>query len=292
MSKIITEITPLSEKDCFYLIDRYKRSFDYPIHSHAEIELNFVSGCTGCRRVVGDSIETLGDSDLVMIGGGLEHVWVDGDQPLDHDMREITIQFSPALFGDTFLQKSQMSSLRDLLLRARNGLAFRVTELSKVTSKIEDLTVAQPGFMRVLKFVEILYDLSVTPAYRQLSTSSFAKTRVNSDSRRVHKVKEYISKHYIDRLSLEQLADMAGMTPTAFSRFFKMRTGRTLSDYLIDVRIGHAARMLVDTTMTSSEICYACGFNNISNFNRLFKKKKGCSPKSFRENYLKTKIIV
>jgi transcriptional regulator GlxA family with amidase domain len=82
------------------------------------------------------------------------------------------------------------------------------------------------------------------------------------------------------------------MAPTAFSRFFKLRTGRTLSNYLIGIRLGHASRLLVDTTMTMAEICYQCGFNNISNFNRIFKKRKGCSPKEFRESYLRTKLIV
>lgn len=94
------------------------------------------------------------------------------------------------------------------------------------------------------------------------------------------------------QLRLDDLASLASMSPTAFSRFFKLRTGRTLSDYIVDIRIGHAARRLVDTTMTSAEICYECGFNNISNFNRLFRKKKGCSPKEFRDNYLKTRIII
>jgi AraC-like DNA-binding protein len=114
----------------------------------------------------------------------------------------------------------------------------------------------------------------------------------HTDSRRVRKVEEEIARNYNKQIYLKDLADMVGMTPTAFSRFFKIRTGRTLSDYIIDIRMGHAARMLVDTTMTMSEICYECGFNNISNFNRIFKKRKGCCPKEFRENYLKTKLII
>ena len=82
------------------------------------------------------------------------------------------------------------------------------------------------------------------------------------------------------------------MTPVAFSRFFKLRAGKTISEYIIDIRLGNATRLLVDTTNTISEICYECGFNNVSNFNRIFKKRKECSPKVFRENYRKTKLIV
>ncbi len=106
MSKIITEITPLSEKDCFYLIDRRKTEFDYPIHRHDELELNFVANCTGARRVVGDSMEVLGSYDLVLVGGGLEHAWEQYNCPRQ-EMREITIQFSPSLFSEELMQKTR-----------------------------------------------------------------------------------------------------------------------------------------------------------------------------------------
>jgi AraC-like DNA-binding protein len=115
---------------------------------------------------------------------------------------------------------------------------------------------------------------------------------VESDSRRVLKVKNYIAKNYTEEIRLNTLADIAGMSPSAFSRFFKSHTGRTLSEYIIEQRLGYASRMLVDTTNSVAEICYACGFNNLSNFNRIFKKKKNCSPTEFRENYHKTRIIV
>ena len=115
---------------------------------------------------------------------------------------------------------------------------------------------------------------------------------VTSDSRRVLKVKNYIDAHYMEPLRLTQLCDMAGMTPSAVSRFFKLRTGKTLNEYIIDVRLGYATRMLVDTTSTIAEISYSCGFNTLSNFNRQFKKGKGCSPSEFRKKYRKTKIII
>ena len=126
----------------------------------------------------------------------------------------------------------------------------------------------------------------------ELSSTSFAHSRISSDSRRVQKVEEYIDNNYSSEIRLQTLSDMVGMTPTAFSRFFKLRTGKTISDYIIDIRLGVASRKLVDSTMSVAEICYDCGFNNVSNFNRIFKRKKGCSPKLFRENYRKNKVVV
>ncbi len=293
MGKILTEITPLSSRDCFYLIDRRKLCFDYPIHRHNEFELNFVSNCRGCTRVAGDSIEELDCCDLALIGPGLEHGWEQGGVEPSGDMREITIQFAPTVAGDDYMQKNQLAPIRELFEKASRGVAFGQATIARVQGLLDQLVQPQPGFLRLLKLLEIIYELAVCDDSHVLSTASFANTHVQgSDSRRVHKVKEYISQNYMHQLRLDDLASLASMSPTAFSRFFKLRTGRTLSDYIVDIRIGHAARRLVDTTMTSAEICYECGFNNISNFNRLFRKKKGCSPKEFRDNYLKTRIII
>ena len=292
MPKILTEITPLSEYDCFYLVDRLKAGFDYPIHKHNEIEFNFVSNCRGCRRVVGDSIETLDYYDLVLIGPNIEHGWEQNQIQQTSDMREITIQWTMSLGNEEMLKKNQLVSIKDLFARAQRGIAFGQEFIKSILPRLDELTASQPGFMRFLKLLEILYLMSITDDYRLLSTSSFANITDSSNSRRIKKIKEYIGNNYAEVLRLEDLATMVNMTPTAFSRFFKNRTNQTLSDYIIDIRIGHATRFLVDTTMTSSEICYLCGFNNISNFNRLFRKKKGCSPIEFRENYIKTKIII
>ncbi|MGN0213631.1 MAG: AraC family transcriptional regulator [Muribaculaceae bacterium] len=291
MSGIITEITPLQAQDCFYLIDRYKESFNYPIHKHGEIELNFVQNCRGAQRIVGDSIEKLGDYDLALVGGGLEHAW-EQNECESTNIREITIQFSPDLLGENFLGKNQLSSIRNLLDKAKRGVAFDMPAIMKVYSTLDDITHTQPGFYRVIKLLTILYELSIVDNVHVLSSSSFAHTHVSSDSRRVRKVEEYISNNYNTDIRLQTLSDMVGMTPTAFSRFFKLRTGKTISDYIIDIRLGAAMRKLVDSTNSIAEICYECGFNNVSNFNRIFKRKKGSSPKTFRENYRKNKIVV
>ena len=171
-------------------------------------------------------------------------------------------------------------------------MAFPVEAILLVYNRIVRLSSIEEGFVAVQELFSILYELSKFDNARELASSSFAKVEENSESKRILKVKNFIDEHYKDEMSLEQLANLVGMTPTAFSRYFKQRTGKNLSEYIVDVRLGHAARRLVDTSDAVSEICWATGFNTLSNFNRLFRKRKGCSPTEFREKYQKTKVIV
>jgi AraC-like DNA-binding protein len=291
MEKVITEKSPLTDDDFFYLVDRNKESFTYPLHKHEEMELNFVEHCEGARRIVGDSIETLGRYDLVLLGSGLEHNWSQHNCE-SNSIHEITIQFSRELMGEQFLAKNQLTGIRALLENAKRGIAFDLSAIMKVYDKITRITEAQPGFYRVLKLMEILYVLSLEENYHLLASKSFANVKNTPENQRVRKVEEYIDAHFQGEVRLKTLSDIAGMTPAAFSRYFRMQTGKTVSDYIIELRLGYAARQLVDTTTSIAEICYDCGFNNISNFNRIFKKKKGCSPSTFRENYHKSKIII
>lgn len=180
-----------------------------------------------------------------------------------------------------------------MLEKAQCGISFPMSSILKVYHLLEKLVSEEQSFYAVINFLTILYELSVEENYKVLASSSFAKiTDIHSESRRIQKVQNYINERYQQDIRLNLLAELVGMAPSAFSRFFKLRTGKTLSDYITDIRIGYAARMLVDTQRSIAEICYDCGFNNLSNFNRIFKKKKNCSPKEFRDNYKKTKIIV
>lgn len=291
MSEVISEITRLTDKDCYHLVERHKKQHTYPLHRHGEMELNFVENCSGNRRIIGDSIEVIDCYDLVLMGGGLEHTW-EQYECQSNDIREVTIHFSRDLFSDTFLSKTHIKPLHDLIQRADVGVAFGMKAIMHNYDRLNELVNMEPGFYSVMKFIELMYELSLTSDYRLLSTSAFAHTTMTTDSRRVQKVKDYIDANFNEDIRLQVLADLANMTPTAFSRFFKLRTAKSISEYIIDVRLGHAARMLADSTMAVVEICYRCGFNNISNFNRIFKRKKGLTPTEFRENYHKKHVIV
>ena len=292
MDEIIHEITPLSERDFFYIVDRHKQEFTYPMHSHPEFELNFIEHGSGVRRIVGDSVETIGDYDMVLITGeDLEHVWEQGTCT-SPDIHEITIQFAHDSFTGPFAHKNQFSNIYNMLQRARCGLAFPMDAIMKVYNRLMELTKQSASFQSVINLLQLLNELANCPDSRQLSSSSYAKHEIQNESRRVSKVQQYITANYNNEIRLNVLADMVGMTPVAFSRFFRLRTGKTLSDYIIEYRLGKASRLLIDTQMSISEICYLCGFNTLSNFNRQFKRLKNCTPKEFRENYHKRRIII
>lgn len=290
---VLHEITPLGENDFMYVADRHKKEFDYPIHCHEIMELNFVENAAGARRVVGDSSEVISDYDLVLItSSDLEHVWEQHECKSD-DIHEVTIQFYIHFEDEhTPFRTNPYKSIYQMMKRAKRGLAFPMPAIMAVYQRLVKLATMEDNFYMTQELFTILYELSKFDDAHELSSSSFAKVEVNSDSRRVLKVKEYINAHIGDELRLEQLAALAGMTPTAFSRYFKLHTGKNLSEYIIDIRLGMVARRLVDTSDSISEICWACGFNNLSNFNRLFLKRKGCNPTAFREKYCKTKVIV
>lgn len=290
--RIIHEITPLMGKDVLYIADRHKKEFTYPIHNHSVYELNFVENAKGVRRIVGDSQEVIGDYDLCLITSpNLEHVWEQNECHSD-DIREITVQFDFSMSDETLFGRNPYASITRMMQEAKKGLAFPLQAIMKVYGMLDTLSSVKDGFYAVQQFLTILYELSRCENARTLASSSYAKVTVEDDSRRILKVKNFISKNYMDELRLPELASLAGMSSSAFSRFFKLHTGRNLSEYIIDLRLGYAARMLVDTAKSISEIGFDCGFNNLSNFNRIFKKKKGCSPSEFRESYHKTRIIV
>jgi len=244
------------------------------------------------RRIVGDSSEVIGEYDLVLITSpDLEHVWEQNTCNSD-DIHEITIQFDLGMSEDSLFGRNPFISVRKMMNEARKGIAFPMSAIMKVYKELVSLSTVKDGFYAVMQFMSILYELSRCEGIRTLASSSYAKIAVEDDSRRILKVKSFIAQNYMDELRLKQLADIAGMSSSAFSRFFKLHTGRNLSEYIIDIRLGYAARLLVDTSRSISEISFECGFNNLSNFNRIFKRKKGCSPSEFRENYHKTRIIV
>jgi len=290
MNGIMKEITPLTPNDCFTIFSRVKKEFNFPLHFHEEFELNLILNAKGAKRIVGDHIDVIDDIELVLVGSNLNHAWFT-HQCESEEITEVTVQWHKDLFDDKLLKRNQLRLIRQMLERSMKGIAFSADTIKNISPRILSLN-QKNGFDSVMELISILHDLSSSRNMRTLSDSSFSDFHQPSNSRRVEKAFEYLNNNYDKQISLKEIAKLVNMTEVSFSRFIKKRTGSTYIDTLNEIRLGHASRMLIDTTHSIAEISFNCGFNNISNFNRLFKKKKNCTPKEFRESFSGNRIFI
>lgn len=282
LNQILKEITPLTVNDCFTIFSRDKSTFDFPLHFHEEYELNFIRNAKGAQRTVGDHIGEIDDVELVLVGSNLPHVW-NTHKCKCKVIHEITLQFHKDLFDEKFLRRNQLHFIKVMFENSKRGILFSKEVALSVSSRLEMLT-KKNGFDSVLELMSILHDLSTSRNMRILSDSAFSNTRQSFNSRRIEIAMNYMVENFDKPISLADVAKLTNMTEVSFSRFFKQRTGMSFIDNLIEIRLGHASRMLIDTTQSISEIAYNCGFNNISNFNKAFKNKKKSTPREFREH--------
>ena len=281
---ILKESPPLTKADCFSIYARYKTEFNFPVHYHEEYELNFIENAKGVRRVVGSSMEEIDNYELVLGGPNIPHAWFTY-KCKSESIFEVTIQFHRDLFHEIFLKRNQLNFIRSLFERSLKGVSFSRRTIERLAPRIKALA-EKAGFESVLDLMSILHELSLSPDSRTLSDDiTYNSDLIYADSQRVEKVIDFINTNFSRVVRLAEAADLVEMTETAFSRFFKTKTGITFVDYLNDIRIGHASRLLIDTTSPIGEIAQECGFISITNFNRLFKKRKGLVPKDFREKH-------
>ena len=287
---LLREITPLTQNDCFTLFSRVKSEFDFPLHFHEEYELNFIRGARGAKRVVGDHMEDIDDLELVLVGPNLQHAWFN-NQCRSREIHEITIQFHKDLFDEKLLRRNQLSFIKNMFDKSSRGILFPRETILALAPRIQELN-QKHGFDSVLELISILHDLSISRNLRILSDSAFTNEQFTYNSRRIEKTFDFMNKNFDKNVTLSEVSKLANMSDVSFSRFFRQRTGNTFIDSLTEIRLGHASRILIDSTNSIAEVAYHCGFNNISNFNRIFKKKKGCTPREFRESFSGTRIFI
>ncbi len=283
MSRIINrEITQLEPENGFLVINRLKKKFDFPIHFHPEYELNFIQNGKGVRRVVGNSIEELDEIELVLVGPYVVHGWETHNCKSD-SIYEMTIQFNNNIFDYKLLSLRMFKSIRDMLERSKHGILFskktsleimpRIKEFSKIET-IEDF----------IKLLEILQELANSKEQRLLSTTLSNKNEYEQ-SRRIKIVYEFVQENYNRKITLPEISEIVNMTPVSFNRFIKKRTGKTFIDYVNHTRLSNATKLLIETDLNIGEIGFKSGFNNIANFNRIFKKIKNCTPNEYRMRF-------
>ena len=293
MSKeeLLHEITPLSPEDCFLVIQRPKPGFYYPLHIHAEFELNYVENVSGAIRIVGDSVEEMDDVDLVLIAGGTRHAY-SNHRCLCRNIYEITIQFYPAIF-DSLIDKRHFKSIKDMFDNASSGIVFSRAMILAIRQDLKSLTNDDSdSFHNFLKLLEILKRLSMDTHAKKLNPTDSLSNFNREDTDRLESIIIYLHENYQRPIQLADIASLMNMSESSVNRFLKKWTGKAFVDNLNDIRIAEAVNRLIDTSDTIAEICYKCGFNNISNFNRIFKRKKGSTPTDYREKYARTRFRV
>ncbi len=285
---IYHEITPLKTQDVFVVLDSVCNGFDYPIHNHPEYELNLVAGISG-TRIVGDSTERYTDYDLVLLGPYLYHKW-DGDELLQasgQPYRVITIQFAMDLFsGGQLFQKERFMKIRKLLRDSTHGIKFHGKTFEAAMHLMMSLT-EDKGFTNIIEFLQLLDLLSQSNETTFLASEGFSPQAPRSGNNRIQVAYSFILKNFINpALKVGDVAGQVNMSDSAFSHFFQKVAFRSFTQFLIDVRIGHACKLLLHTDKTINQISFESGYNNLANFNRLFKKYRSCTPLEYRRRYL------
>jgi len=275
------EITGLASEDTFLVLDRMKTAFDYPIHFHPELELNFIRNGKGMQRTIGFSLEEIDDYELVLVGSNVYHGWK--MHRCSGKIHEITIQFHPDLFSPEFLRRSIMKPLRELLENSKRGILFDKAAVKKLAPRIIEVSKLN-GIEVYLELFSILYELSKSVNQRLLSEANLVQNDFeNSDKTKLFY--DYVHKNYSNKITLEDMAELMSMSKVTFNRFVKKTTERTFITFLNGIRVDNASRMLAEEDFGVSEIAYKCGFYNIANFNRIFKKIKGCTPSQYRKEF-------
>ena len=249
-------------------------------HFHPEIELVYVNKGKG-KRHIGNHISYFNNSQLVLIGSNLPHVgYMDR---LTTNGSETLIQFKPNFLGEDFFEIPEMTNIKKLLERAKKGVRFNQDIKKNVGSKIEDL-VNLEGASRIVAFLEILNNLATTEDYTLLNADGFAFETLPQDSSKIDLVFNHINKNFNRHISLEEIADITSMTVPAFCRFFKKSTGKTFTKLVNEYRVVHATKLLSESKSSITDICYECGFNNFSHFNKLFKEFTGKSASKYKKD--------
>lgn len=260
--------------------------FATPWHYHPEYEIVLVLESTG-KKFVGSNISTFQPGDLCMIGAYLPHYYRNDEHFYAKESnvraRSLVIHFLEDFMGGNFFDLPECQAIKNLLERSKLGLNFGPETVKKVAAKIKDLEHLT-GIKRLLELIAVLAILSESEDIQELTTNSMSLQN-EVDSARINGVLSYIVQNYQQEIHLSDVAKLANMSESAFSRYFKKRTRRTFSQFITEIRIEHACKLLVQDKMSISAISLESGFNNLSNFNRQFKLIKKTTPLAYRSTF-------
>lgn len=282
--RIVFEKVPDSEGSSFGCFHAGGRVFDCPYHIHPEVEVLHILSGRGLL-VVGDHIGRFAPGDLLLLGSGLPHMLC--SDPISPDSSDAThiryAQFKQDNFGEAFWQMPEQRNVARLLAQSARGLRFDEASVPRLLPAMDHLWETF-GARRLWTLMDLLADMAALRTISPLASVGYAPVVTHRDSERLNCAIQYMNSHLTSPLQLTDVARQAGLSPQAFSRFFHKFMGIPFVEYVSSLRISLACRYLLETDKSIASICYSCGFNNLSNFNRQFLRYKKMTPKAFKSN--------
>jgi AraC-like DNA-binding protein len=258
--------------------------FTFPWHYHSEFEIDYIVKSHG-TRYVGDNVGSFSEGNLVLIGSNVPHFWKNAPEFFAENpqlrVNALVIQFPGDFVQGLRHSYPEFLNIRDLFLRAERGICFTGSDSNILGTQLLNLLNLN-GMERLLSFIRILEQMAVAKTYNLLASEAYKTTVAVGTDQRLSKILNYIQLNYQNELSVDALAHQFGMNTTAFCRYFKENTSKPMVQYINEMRVGYACKLLMDKTMSISQICYESGFSNIANFNRIFKRINGCTPSGYR----------
>lgn len=274
----------LLSKSTFLIKEEHFDSFDIQWHIHPEFELSFIFQGEGTLNI-GDHVSKIRDQELLLLGPNLQHSWygfVDRHPSLKS--KQIIIQFPYDFLGVDFFKNPAMVKINELLKRSFRGLRFNNQDIKKITWKINKM-LNMSEFEKTIELLRVLDLLAQSTNFTILSSIGYSNQLNEHESTRLNSIYKFILGHFRNNLTLTTVSEFANMTPQAFSRYFKERTRKTFISFLNEVRIGYSCKLIKENKMNLSQICYESGYNNLSNFNRQFKRIMEQTPSQYASNY-------
>jgi AraC-like DNA-binding protein len=268
----ITEVSFLIKEESF-------QNFDVSWHIHPEYELAIILKGQG-RRNVGNSIDDFYENEIILLGPNLPHSWY-SSRLTATSVKQIIVQFSYDFLGKELFEKPEFGAIKALLTKAHRGIVFK-NHTNLPVKKVLLSMLSANGFNRTISLLNILNLLAKSTDFKELSLLSYSHSLNETDSKKINKVFRYILDNFRRDICLSELASLSSMTPPAFCNYFKKHTKKTYTQFLNDVRIGHACKLIIQKNLSISQICSESGFNNLSNFNRQFKKVTNSSPTEYK----------
>jgi AraC-like DNA-binding protein len=267
------------------VISREDSFFQAPFHSHPELELVYIKESYG-KRIIGNSVAQFTAGDMVFLGSDIPHVWLNDEiyyQGISTlKAKAIVVYFSKEIFGPVFYELKETQKINSLFNQAVRGLAISGKTNELIAKKLEKL-VLKKNFEIIVGLFEILSILSESKDISYVNNEVYNPINDQIKSDKISDVFDYIKDNFNHDISLIEIAKIAHLTPTSFCRMFKTKTKKSFVEYLNEIRVSNACKLLLETEMGISEIAYACGYKTASNFNQLFKKLTGTTPKEYRK---------